>query len=105
MKIIALAKPRKTPSGALVVLDRDSGTVLCSVTLPGDPDVVMQDPALARLYVAIGSPGVVSVIDEQRLMTLETFQTESGAHTTGWNPDARTLYAFLPASQGCRGIR
>lgn len=98
--IIALAKPRKTPSGALVVLDCDSGAVLGTVTLPGEPDVVMHDPALARLYVAIGSPGVVSVIDEQRLMTLETVPTECGAHTSGWNPDARTLYAFLPGSGG-----
>ncbi len=86
--------------GALVALDRDSGAVLGSVTLPGEPDVVMHDPASARLYVAIGTPGVVSVIDEQRLMTLETVPTESGAHTIGWNPDTRTLYAFLPASRG-----
>jgi DNA-binding beta-propeller fold protein YncE len=87
-------------SGALVALDRDSGTVLGSVTLPGEPDVVMHDPASARLYVAIGAPGVVSVIDDQRLETLETVATESGAHTIGWNPDTRTLYAFLPASGG-----
>jgi DNA-binding beta-propeller fold protein YncE len=86
--------------GALVALDRDSGTVLGSVTLPGEPDVVMHDPASARLYVAIGAPGVVSVIDDQRLETLETVATESGAHTIGWNPDTRTLYAFLPASGG-----
>ena len=86
--------------GALVSMDRDSGAVLGSITLPGEPDVVMHDPALARLYVAIGSPGVVSVIDEQRLETLEEVQTEFGAHTIGWNPDTRTLYAFLPASGG-----
>ena len=86
--------------GALVALDRDSGAVLGSVTLPGAPDVVMHDPALARLYVAIGSPGVVSVIDAQRLVTLETVPTEPGAHTIGWNPDTRTLYAFLPGSGG-----
>jgi DNA-binding beta-propeller fold protein YncE len=85
---------------ALVALDRDSGAVLGSVTLPGEPDVVMHDPAAARLYVAIGSPGVVSVIDEQRLVMLETVPTESGAHTIVWNPDTRTLYAFLPASGG-----
>jgi DNA-binding beta-propeller fold protein YncE len=86
--------------GALFALDRDSGAVLSSVALPGEPDVVMHDPALARLYVAIGSPGVVSVIDEQCLGTLETVPTESGAHTIGWNPDTRTLYAFLPVSGG-----
>jgi DNA-binding beta-propeller fold protein YncE len=86
--------------GALVALDRDSGAMLGSVTLPGEPDVVMHDPALARLYVAIGAPGVVSVIDEQRLETLEEVETEFGAHTIGWNPDTRTLYAFLPGSGG-----
>jgi hypothetical protein len=31
---------------------------------------------------------------------LESIKTESGAHTIGWNPDTRTLYAFLPASGG-----
>ena len=85
---------------ALVVLHRDTGAVIGTVALPGEPDVVMHDPALARLYVAIGSPGVVSVIDDQRLETLQTVSTESGAHTIGWNPETRTLYAFLPASSG-----
>jgi len=64
------------------------------------PDVVMHDPAFARLYVAIGSPGIISVIDDQSLKTLQTVPTESGAHTISWNPDTRTLYAFLPASAG-----
>jgi hypothetical protein len=85
---------------ALVALHRDTGAVIGTVALPGEPDVVMHDPALARLYVAIGSPGVVSVIDDHRLETLQTVSTESGAHTIGWNPDIRTLYAFLPASSG-----
>jgi len=85
---------------ALVALHRDTGAVLGSVALPGEPDVVMRDSDLARLYVAIGSPGVISVIDEQSLKTLQTVPTESGAHTIGWNPDTRTLYAFLPASVG-----
>jgi DNA-binding beta-propeller fold protein YncE len=84
----------------LVALHRDTGAVLGSVALPGAPDVVMHDPALARLYVAIGSPGVISVIDDQSLRALQTVATEPGAHTIGWNPDTRTLYAFLPASAG-----
>src|SRR5262247_3943454 len=83
---------------ALVALHRDTEAVLGSVTLPREPDVIMHDPALARLYVAIGSPGGVSVIDDHRLETLQTVSTESGAHTIGWNPDTRTLYAFLPGS-------
>ena len=48
----------------------------------------------------INTPGVVSVIDDQRLETLETLVTESGAHTICWNPHTRTLYAFLPGSGG-----
>jgi DNA-binding beta-propeller fold protein YncE len=83
---------------ALVALHRDTGAVLGSVALPGAPDVVMHDPALARLYVAVGSPGVISVNDQQSLKTLQKVPTEPGAHTIGWNPDTRTLYAFLPTS-------
>jgi DNA-binding beta-propeller fold protein YncE len=85
---------------ALVALHRDTGAVLGSVALPGEPDVVMHDPPSARLYVAIGSPGVISVIDEQRMETVEVVETEPGSHTIGWNVDTRTLYAFLPGRSG-----
>ena len=60
----------------------------------------MQDHVLGRLYVAVGSPGVVQAIDSQRLELLETVPTESGAHTLGWNSVRRSLYAFLPGSEG-----
>ncbi len=86
--------------GALVVLDRDSGEVLKSLPLPGVPDVLMHDPDLERLYVAIGEPGVVCSFDSGRLELVETVETEQGAHTTGWDPDARCLYVFSPRSGG-----
>jgi hypothetical protein len=60
----------------------------------------MHDPALARLYVAIRSPGVISVIDERRLETIEVVPSEPGSHTIGWNPDIRTLYGFLARNGG-----
>src|SRR5207248_2686528 len=86
---------------ALVVLDRDSGNVLQSLPLPGVPDVVMHDLNLARLYVAIGDPGVVCSFDTAaELELLETVNTEEGAHTTGGDPDRRRLYVFCPASSG-----
>src|SRR5262245_53265743 len=85
---------------ALIALHRDTGVLLGRAALPGEPDVIMHDPELARLYVAIGSPGVISVIDERRFETVEVVPSESGAHTIGWNPDTRTLYAFLPRSGG-----
>jgi DNA-binding beta-propeller fold protein YncE len=86
--------------GALVVLDRDSGAILASVPLPGEPDVLMHDPDLQRLYVAIGDPGVVCSFDSGRLELLETVVTDPGAHTTGWDPGSRSLYVFCPGSGG-----
>jgi DNA-binding beta-propeller fold protein YncE len=86
--------------GALVVLDRDSGAILASLPLPGVPDVVMHDPTLRRLYVAVGDPGVVRSFDSNRLEPIETVKTEAGAHTIGWDPVGRHLYAFCPTSCG-----
>ena len=87
-------------AGALVVLDRGSGDVVASLPLPGVPDVVMHDPDLRRLYVAIGEPGVVCSFDSERLEALEQVATEEGAHTLGWDPDGHSLYVFCPASGG-----
>jgi DNA-binding beta-propeller fold protein YncE len=86
--------------GALVVLDRDGGDVLASLPLPGVPDVVMHDPKLARIYVAIGEPGLVCSFDSERFESVEAVETEPGAHTIGWDPDGRCLYALCPASGG-----
>jgi DNA-binding beta-propeller fold protein YncE len=86
--------------GALVVLDRDSGAVLEQQPLPGVPDVIMLDDELQRLYVAIGDPGVIAAFNSHPLTHLETVETESGAHTSGWDPDTRCLYVFCPESGG-----
>ena len=88
--------------GSLVVLDRDSGDVLASLPLPGVPDVVMHDPELQRLYVAVGEPGLVCSFDTGRLAELETVDTEQGAHTIAWDPDDRMLYVFCPQSGGAQ---
>lgn len=87
-------------SSALVVLDRDSGEVRTTLILAGAPDVVMYDRSLARLYVAIGSPGTVSVFSTDSRAHLETVATEEGAHTIGWDPASRRLFAFPPKSCG-----
>jgi DNA-binding beta-propeller fold protein YncE len=86
--------------GALVVLDRDSGAVVEQLPLPGVPDVIMLDPELQRLYVAIGGPGVVCAFTGHPLAHLETVETQAGAHTCGWDPEARCLYVFCPESGG-----
>ncbi|HEV8470296.1 MAG TPA: hypothetical protein VGR46_11865 [Candidatus Limnocylindria bacterium] len=87
-------------AGMLIILDRDSGRTIASLPLPGTPDVVMYDRALARLYVAVGMPGTVSAFDTVAMRELETVVTEEGAHTIGWDPRTRRLFVFQPASCG-----
>jgi hypothetical protein len=86
--------------GDLVVLERDSGELIASLPLPGAPDVLMHDPNLERLYVAIGEPGLVCSFDTERLEQLESVETEQGAHTSCWDPISQCLYVFCPGSGG-----
>jgi len=85
---------------ALVVMDRDTGAIEAVLPLPGSPDVVMHDPGLRLLYVAVGDSGVIYVADTASLAIRETVPTESGAHTIGIDPDRHAVYAFLPGSSG-----
>src|SRR5580765_5878722 len=87
--------------GHLVALDRDTGTVLQSLPLPGVPDVVWHDAELRRLYVAVGEPGVVCTFSTdgdlaQRGMT----ETEAGAHTLTVDPASHHVYVFCPERGG-----
>lgn len=85
--------------GELLVLDL-SGSVHARLPLAGPPDVVMHDRDLARVYVAIGSPGVVQSIDTKAMRLIETVDTEEGTHTIGWDPTLKQLWAFAPQSCG-----
>lgn len=60
----------------------------------------MHDADTNRLYVAVGDPGAVVVIDTEQLAVAETVTTEPAAHTSGWDPVAKTLYVFCPQSGG-----
>src|SRR5262245_35999416 len=82
--------------GRLVVMEAATGRVLGTVTLSGPPDVIFLDRGLGRLYVAVGDPGVVDVIDVRRMQHLETVSAESGAHTTALDVRTHELYVFLP---------
>ena len=86
--------------GALVVIDRDSGDISATLPLPGVPDVVWHNPERAELYVAVGDPGSVTVVDTAGLAVVGTVATEPGAHTLGWDPTHETLYVFCPESSG-----
>jgi DNA-binding beta-propeller fold protein YncE len=80
----------------LVTLDARSGKVLGQCALSGVPDVVFFNPARKHLYVAVGDPGVIDVVDTVALRLLETVPTEKGAHTLAFVPAGDRVYAFLP---------
>jgi DNA-binding beta-propeller fold protein YncE len=80
----------------LVELDADTGTVVRTAELAGVPDVIFFNAALARLYVAVGDPGVIEVFDTQALRRVETVVTEKGAHTLAFDAARNLVYALLP---------
>jgi DNA-binding beta-propeller fold protein YncE len=84
--------------GALVALDADTGDVRGTLELSGAPDVIFLDHELERLYVAVGDPGVVDVVDTAGWRRVETVSTERGAHTLALDTAAHRIYVFLPAT-------
>jgi DNA-binding beta-propeller fold protein YncE len=85
-------------AGVLIAIDAASGRVLGDAPLSGAPDVVFLHPQFGRLYVAIGDPGVIDVIDVGRMRTEEVVPTEGGAHTLALDQKRNKVYAFLPQS-------
>jgi len=84
--------------GVLLAIDAASGRVLGNVPLSGTPDVIFLPPQLGRLYVAIGDPGVIDVIDVAAMRRTEVVPTEAGAHTLALDRKRHKVYSFLPKS-------
>ena len=80
----------------LVCLESQSGRVLAELELSGAPDVIFLNARYGHLYVAIGDPGVIDVIDTAAMRRLETLETERGAHTLAFDAARNKVYAFLP---------
>jgi DNA-binding beta-propeller fold protein YncE len=85
-------------AGVLFAIDAASGHVLGDVPLSGTPDVIFLNPQSRHLYVAIGEPGVIDVIDTGRMRGKEVVPTEVGAHTLALDRKRNKVYAFLPQS-------
>jgi DNA-binding beta-propeller fold protein YncE len=85
-------------AGTLFAIDAGSGRVLADVPLSGAPDVIFLNPKLGHLYVAIGDPGVIDVMDIAAMRRKDVVQTEGGAHTLALDRKRNKLYAFLPQS-------
>jgi DNA-binding beta-propeller fold protein YncE len=80
----------------LVTLEGRAGAVTDEVEIDGVPDVVFFNPRRERLYVAIGDPGVIEVLETTPLRRREIVTTEPGAHTIAFDATSETVYAFLP---------
>jgi len=85
-------------AGLLLEIDADGGEILAAEAIVGVPDVVFFNPGRARVYVAIGDPGVIEVFDTERFSRVETVRTEPGAHTLSFDGTRHLVCAFLPAT-------
>ena len=89
-------------AGILVAVDAGSGRVLGDVPLSGTPDVIFLHQQSRRLYVAVGDPGVIDVIDIGRMRRLEMVPTEAGAHTLALDQRrAQSLCVPAPIASRC----
>jgi DNA-binding beta-propeller fold protein YncE len=82
--------------GEVVVLAAATGQVLSRVPISGVPDVVFLHPGRQRLYVAVGNPGVIDVLDTAAMARIRTVPTERGGKTTALDVQRHKLYVFLP---------
>jgi DNA-binding beta-propeller fold protein YncE len=85
-------------AGVLFAIDAASGRVLGDVPLSGAPDVIFLHPQFRRLYVAVGDPGVIDVVDIGTMRREEVVPTEAGAHTLALDRKRNKVYVFLPQS-------
>src|SRR5713226_6689853 len=61
--------------GSVVTLDTSTGSQLAQVPIAGTPDAIWHNHRLSRLYVAIGDPGVIDVVNTQSVTVEEQIQT------------------------------
>ncbi len=85
-------------AAALVEIDSNSGKVVNSWPIAGEPDVTFFNPATGLVHVAIGTPGLVETIDP-RSGASSRLSTGAGAHTTAIVPPD-TLYVISPEHGG-----
>jgi len=84
--------------GKILAVDLETGRELASVAIVGEPDAIWYNADRSRLYVAIGQPGVISVVDTRGMVLAHELPTEGGAHTTAFDRTRQLLYVFLPRS-------
>jgi DNA-binding beta-propeller fold protein YncE len=85
-------------AGVALALDLATGRELTACPIAGAPDAIWYNADRRLLYVAIGDPGLVDVIDTATMTGQEQIPTEAGAHTTAFDQTRQQLAVFLPHS-------
>jgi DNA-binding beta-propeller fold protein YncE len=83
-------------AGVVVVLDLTIDREVARIPIAGEPDATWYNSTADRLYVAIGHPGTLDVIDGRSMSVVEHVLTDEGAHTTAFDGLRQRLYVFLP---------
>jgi DNA-binding beta-propeller fold protein YncE len=93
-------------SREVIVLDLKKENTISKTTvlvpIAGEPDVAWYNPTKNRLYCAIGNPGIIDVIDTNKMALTEEVHTEQGTHTFAFDNYRQQLCALLPNS--CRAV-
>jgi len=85
-------------AGSLVVLDLTRDREVASGSIGGEPDAIWFNAQREMLYIAIGKPGLVDVVDCRRNVVADRVTIEEGAHTTAFDAAPQRVYVFLPGS-------
>jgi DNA-binding beta-propeller fold protein YncE len=84
--------------GQVIAVDTVAGMITAQVSIAGVPDATWYNPTRQQLYVAIGDPGCVQVVDVEHMQVVQTLTTAPGAHTTAFDVQRQTLFVFLPGT-------
>jgi hypothetical protein len=77
-----------------------TGKQLARVGITGQPDAIWFNPIKSVLYVGIGDPGLVEVIDTRQMALIDSISSQREAKTSAFDIDRQRLYVFLPET--CR---
>ena len=86
----------------LVVLNTDSGVVVASVGVSGDPDDIFYDAKRHRLYTICGDGNIelIDQVDRDTYKTVATVPTATGARTGLFVPELNSLFIAVPQRAG-----
>lgn len=91
--------------GELVCLSSVDGTEVAKVAIAGVPDAIWFNPVASTLYAAIADPGVLQVVDTNRMAIAEAIKTEPGAQTTALDLRRQAFYVFKPITCSVTAFR